>query len=115
MKHTLDFKRLSKVLGMMQSGHEGEVLNAARMASEMVLSSGMTWQQVLKLDVIPSNNAAPTHWDEAERLLATVRKKVITPYERKFLLGILGFKSLSENQAKTLASIARKVDISKRH
>jgi len=113
MKHSLDLQRLSKVLGMMQSSQEGEALNAARMASEMVISAGLTWPQVLKLEAVAGNEAEPAHWDEAQRLLAVAGKKTITPFERKFLQGILGFKKLSENQAKTLESIARKVNAAK--
>lgn len=38
---------LIKLLGMLGSDHEGEVVNAARMAQRLLGSEGMTWVEVL--------------------------------------------------------------------
>ena len=43
----IDQKKLAKFLGMMGSAHDGEALNAARMANKMVAAAGLTWEQVL--------------------------------------------------------------------
>jgi hypothetical protein len=43
----LDLTRLAKLLGMCSSAHEGERANAARMANDMVRSSGASWEEVL--------------------------------------------------------------------
>jgi hypothetical protein len=39
--------RLSKLLAMCGSSHDGEVINAARMADRLVRQRGMTWAQIL--------------------------------------------------------------------
>lgn len=39
--------RLAQLLGMLGSAHDGEVLNAARLACRLIGSEAMTWTQVL--------------------------------------------------------------------
>lgn len=43
----VDQKRLAQFLGMLGSDHDGEVVNAAKMAHRMVTQAGLTWEQVL--------------------------------------------------------------------
>jgi hypothetical protein len=38
--------RLIQLLGMMGSAHDGEVLNAARMAQKLIGSEALTWEEV---------------------------------------------------------------------
>ena len=40
-------KRLIQLLGMMGSEHDGEILNAARLAQRLIGSEGLTWEEVL--------------------------------------------------------------------
>jgi hypothetical protein len=40
-------KRLTQLLGMMGSAHDGEILNAARLAQRLIGGEGMTWDEVL--------------------------------------------------------------------
>lgn len=40
--------KLIKLLAMMGSTHDGEVLTAARMAHKMVTAAGMTWDRVIE-------------------------------------------------------------------
>ena len=40
-------KRLIQLLGMIGSNHDGEALNAAKMAQRLIGGEGMTWQEVL--------------------------------------------------------------------
>jgi hypothetical protein len=40
-------KRLIQLLGMIGSNHDGEALNAARLAQRLIGSLGMTWDEVL--------------------------------------------------------------------
>jgi hypothetical protein len=39
--------RLIKLLGMMGSIHDGEILNAARLAHRLVKEAGLTWEQAI--------------------------------------------------------------------
>jgi hypothetical protein len=44
----MDRNRLAQLLGMMGSTHDGEVVNAARLAVRLVKEAGLTWPQVLE-------------------------------------------------------------------
>lgn len=100
--------KLAKLLGLLGSAHDGEVVNAARKAHELVRKHDATWH-----DVVGARN---TDWDEAQRIphhalvpeLLKARD-VLTTFERKFLLGILAFQSLSPKQEITLETIRAKV------
>src|ERR1041384_7653752 len=50
----LDRERLVKLLGILGSAYDGEIINAARRADAMVRSSGLTWR-----DVVAANDAQP--------------------------------------------------------
>jgi hypothetical protein len=43
----VDAARLARLLAMLGSEHDGEVLNAARLAQRAVVSAGATWEEVL--------------------------------------------------------------------
>jgi len=47
----MDRERLARVLGMLGSSHDGEVLNAARLAVRIVKESGSIWEQVITPDM----------------------------------------------------------------
>jgi hypothetical protein len=51
--------RLAKLLGMLGSDRDGEVINAARAANKLVRSSGLTW-----FDVIASPTRLSDGWHE---------------------------------------------------
>lgn len=40
-------RRLIALLGMIGSAHDGEILNAARLAQRLIGSEGLTWEEVL--------------------------------------------------------------------
>ncbi len=44
---------LAKVLEILESGHTGEALAAAKLASAMVREAGLTWDDVIAKDVQP--------------------------------------------------------------
>jgi hypothetical protein len=46
--NVLDRDKLGKVLGMLGSTHDGKALVAARLASELVRDSGLTWPDILQ-------------------------------------------------------------------
>jgi len=45
----LDKRKLSRVLGMLGSAHDGEIAAAGRMADEMVRKAGLTWHDVIRV------------------------------------------------------------------
>ena len=99
---------LAKVLGMLGSSHDGEVINAARKAHELLTAKGTTWPAILGIDM---EQPAPElyHLTLARELLGK-GKSIITRWERDFLLGIMGHKVLKQKQIETLDGIAAKVE-----
>ena len=45
---TIDREKLARVLGMLGSAHDGEVLAAARQAERLRREAGSTWQTILQ-------------------------------------------------------------------
>lgn len=104
-----DIQKLAKLLGMIGSNHDGEALAAARKAYEMVERIGTTWPDLLQIPVVVDTVAEqPAHRSEAQQLLHE-GKGVITDFERKFLVGIMAFQTLSDKQSGTLEGIKIKV------
>lgn len=107
MTHHVDIERLEKLLGMMGSAHDGEVLVAAKKSASMVRAAGLTWAEIIKPPE-PRNGSEPIpHHVTAQRLLRDI-KEHLTSFERRFLIGIMSFQKLSEAQEKTLQTIANK-------
>jgi hypothetical protein len=44
----MDRERLARLLGMLGSTHEGEVVNAARLAVRLIREAGLTWPEILE-------------------------------------------------------------------
>jgi hypothetical protein len=54
--------RLIQILGMMGSTHDGEVLNAARLAQRLIGSEALTWEEVFKgLKIQSGHNGADSY------------------------------------------------------
>lgn len=51
--------RLIKLLGMLGSSHEGEVLAAARHACRLLQEHGMTWESLLVASLFPPQPPGP--------------------------------------------------------
>lgn len=102
---TSERSTIAKLLGLIGSDHDAEALSAARKAHELVKSRGITWPDLLGLDELPPE---PDHVTEARRLLGR-GKAICTPWEMRFLRGILAFTTLSDQQRRTLDGIAAKV------
>ena len=45
---TIDREKLARILGMMGSSHDGEVLAAARAAEQLRSSAGLMWSDILR-------------------------------------------------------------------
>src|SRR6516165_6110804 len=64
----MDRGRLARLLGMLGSLHDGEVVNAGRLAVRMLKQAGITWQQLLAPTVNGHNESVVI--DAARALLA---------------------------------------------
>lgn len=114
---TLDITRLSNLLGMTGSAHDGEALNAVRLANALLAKHQLTWPAVIAAPtdatIAPPESApaaaVPAHHIEAEHILATA-PGALTTFERNFLVGIFSFETLSDKQAATLRGIRLKVE-----
>lgn len=102
-----DAVRLAKILTMTTSDTDSEALAAARRANQVISKLGLSWEGVLGIDDDQQNNIG--HKEEAQFLLRS-GKAVIDRFERGFLLGVLGFETLSEKQRAMLDQIKGKVD-----
>mgnify|MGYP001350335476 CR=1 FL=1 len=104
-----DRSTISKLLGLIGSHHDAEALAAARKAHQLVQERGATWPDVLGLDDTPGPPPELYHVTLARELLGR-GKGIITPWEKQFLIGIMGFKILKPKQIETLDAIAAKID-----
>lgn len=101
-----DRSTIAKLLGLVGSHHDAEALAAARKAHALITARNSTWPEVLGLDAMPPE---PDHAALARALLGR-GKGICTRWEMDFLRGILAFKSLSDQQRRTLDGIRDKVD-----
>lgn len=105
MMTSSDRVTVAKLLGLIGSAHDAEALAAARKAHELVKARGITWPDLLGLDAMPPE---VEHVALARDLLGKGRT-ICTPWELRFLRGILAFKTLSPSQQDTLDGIREKV------
>jgi hypothetical protein len=100
-----DRQRLARLLGMTGSAHDGEALNAARLADRLVKDRGATWPDVL----IPLQRE-PLHstWRRVCAELAA-RPDGHRPWERRFVTDLSKFPRLSSKQRCVLQEIAARV------
>lgn len=68
----MDRLKLAKVLGMLGSTHDGEVLNAARQAQSLVKNAGLTWEQAITVGA----KTTPRNTGSALAENAKLRKEV---------------------------------------
>jgi hypothetical protein len=96
---------VAKMLGKLGSKQDAEALRAARKANAFVNSRKSTWADLLGVEATP---AVPDHVRIAQDLLVA-GKASCTPWELRFLRGILAFKILSPQQRQTLEGIRAKL------
>jgi hypothetical protein len=80
----LDRDRLARVLGMLGSAHDGEVLAAARQAERRRIKAGLTWPEILhpRLPAPRRQHDVETFADAIEFILDF--EETLTPWERDF-------------------------------
>ena len=91
--------RLVKLLGMIGSDHDGEALNAARLADKLVREAGLTWAEVFS-EGSPKTKRISVDPGEIVEEIVEIYKSCIHLRSRdiSFLNGIEGHYYLSEKQ-----------------
>jgi hypothetical protein len=83
--------RLTQLLGMLGSDHDGEVVNAGRLATRLVRSAGLTWNDVVarsfESSAPPPPEAPPADWREKVAACLALRDR-LTPKEVDFLTNL---------------------------
>ena len=103
----LDRARLARLLSMLGSRYDGEVVTAGRMAHQLVCAAGLAWPEVLEARL---QRADVQHYD-----ITTIAAECIagaaglTAWERNFVRDLGGFSNPSEQQLKILERILAKV------
>ena len=104
-------RKLVGVLGMLASTHDGERAAAGLLASRLLKSAGVTWEQV-----IPEQPATTIHRDRRQPpagnstiAFCLERDWQLTAWECQFLESIITRRALSPKQAAILDRIYDKV------
>jgi len=106
---TLDRQRLAKLLGMMGSAHDGEVIAAARHAERLLADAGLTWAEI----VVPRLPAPPQRQNVgtvADAIRFVIKHEVVlTDWERGFVRDLRRLKyPLSPRQLEVLERLVEK-------
>ena len=114
----IDRDRLTKLLGLLGSGHDGEIAAAGRMADALIRNAGVTWADVIAPETVQRELIDALH-DENEELREKVHRlsvqknelsqaTVVTFYQRRrrvkrfaaliiaLLIAFVGFWLVSE-------------------
>jgi hypothetical protein len=111
-------QRLARLLGVMGSDHDGEVLNAARMADRLVREQGATWHEVVGSPTTPGRQPPGFGNEDVLAQFPTVGAaawfcrcwpELLSPWERDFVASIPGFRRLSPKQAAVLRKLVLRV------
>src|SRR5215208_437186 len=103
----VDRARLTKLLGMLGSAHDGEVAAAGRAADRMIREAGLRWPDLL-LPALAAPSRAPR---TAADVIAFVieHKEALTPWERDFARSVQRQRSpLSAKQTEVLGRLFEK-------
>ena len=102
----LDRPKLARVLGMLGSEHDGEVLAAAHVADTMVRKSGLSWAKILSsIEPLPLSVGGGAIDFVIDTCLA--RRSLLTEWERGFLRSLKHRRryTLTQRQHSALAAI----------
>ncbi len=102
-------RQLSKILGLLGSHHDGEILAAAKQAHRVVSGAGLTWEDIFR----PMLPAPRRHWqDDINLIEALLKQSTLTAWERNFVSSLATWaqrRSLTEKQRAVLAEIYQRV------
>jgi hypothetical protein len=99
-----DRMRLARLLGMLGSDADGEVLNAGRFADRQVRSAGLTWYDVLSLEP-PDDDDTGTIKDDIATCFR-VNSDVFDEWEQRFLCDIKRKRKFTAKQRALLSKLA---------
>jgi hypothetical protein len=100
----LDKRRLVKVLGMLGSRHDGEVLAAARLAQYMLGQAKTSWHELL--DVKPGDEPEPLPQEDG----ADPKRKYADPEYADMLKVLLKGRAIDPKSRKKLEVMAERLD-----
>ena len=103
----LDRKRLKKLLAMLDSSHDGEVLNAARLASAMLRDAGLGWSDVIADTLTPSEDDA-VDLKRLDDLIASTHVTDILKMRLRTMRVALRNKRLAEQDRRLIWILHRK-------
>lgn len=89
---TISFEKLVKLLRMTEGSHDGEVLNAIRMANDLLMKENINWEELI-FDVIPAAKAkAEAHVKQSNKPepVKYTNKDEINTYFQNIFNGRLG-------------------------
>ena len=110
MTTTLDRGRLAKLLGLLGSDHDGEVVAAARQVERLRADAGLTWPEILvpRLPPPPHGRNVRTVADAIDFVIE--HEVVLTDWERGFVRDLRRLKyPLSPRQLEVLERLIDKV------
>ncbi|HEX9463304.1 MAG TPA: hypothetical protein VGB82_11965 [Alphaproteobacteria bacterium] len=108
MAPKLDRRRLAKVLGMLGSRHDGEVLAAARLAQYMVGQAKTSWAEIL--DIKPGEEPEPLPQEDEVAAAAAARShKYADPDYPDMLKTLLKNRALNAQSRQRLERIEQQL------
>jgi hypothetical protein len=138
MSAAIDRAQLARILGMLGSAHDGEVLDAAKLATRLIGEAGATWPQILEPDpvikdairpLLAENQELRAAVEQSQRksqppmaqsfdpddpnqmfALCTLWAKRLTPWEQEFIASLPQYPRLSPKQHAVLRRLAEKCD-----
>jgi hypothetical protein len=113
-------QRLARLLSMLGSEHDGEVLNAARLATRTLRDLGCTWSDALSapppddLAAPPPDDDEPAHWRDAVRICLRDGGGVLTPWEMTFCHNLSTYRTeCTERQQELLRNLYDRVTVAR--
>jgi hypothetical protein len=111
MAKTLDRTRLRKLLGMLSSPHDGEVLNAARLIDEMMRSAGQRWDMLIADDDSPAPEPRSADLERLDQLLLADSVSDVLKIRLRHMRHALRQGTLAEADRRLLRILHRKAVI----
>jgi hypothetical protein len=107
----LDRDRLRKLLGMLGSDQEGEVLNAARLIAASIKAAGASWQALIPDAPEPRRSPNAADLERLDQLLASERVADILKLRLRDMRAALKHGQLAEADRRLLRILHRKAVI----
>jgi len=100
-------RRLVGVLGLLASDQDGERAAAGLLATRLLRSAGVTWDEIIpeKLRQVGEATPAPANW-RADLTLARGHVRFLRAWEQNFISGLATFTAPSRKQKTILHEIA---------